>query len=58
MNVILMLSHHRHVSLNDVVAHLQGEIIITIAMCLDQSTVKSRVILLKFTVKGLSYRWI
>jgi hypothetical protein len=31
MNVILLLSDHRHVSVNDVASHLQGAI--TITMC-------------------------
>jgi hypothetical protein len=56
MNVVLLLSDHRHFSFNDVAGHLQGEI--TIKMCWDQSTVKSHVIWIKFTVKGLSYRWV
>jgi len=55
-DVILLLSDHRHVSVNDVAGHLQGAI--TITMCRNQSTVNSQVILMNFTAKGLLYRWV
>jgi hypothetical protein len=60
-NVLLLLSDHRNVSVTDGAGHLQGgnsKNAITIIMCRNQSTVKSHVILIKFTVKILSYRWV
>lgn len=57
MNVILLLSNHRHVSVAGVADHFPGgnnKHAIKL-MCQNQSTVKSHIIPIKFAVKGLSY---